>query len=282
MRVAAAVIGIIGVVGLGTAIAIVALWGSRTFASTPLPAERPLADDIRWWLRLVAVHLIGGVVAGILVAGLGGRLAMRVIAATSGRAAQGKLTEAEEVVGFITVDGTIGFVLFVGIGAGILSALLYIALRPILPAGRTGGLLFGAFLLVVAATRLDPLRADNPDFDIVGPDLLSIAIFGALPLLLGMTVAALTARVSAAVPLLSSSPATWVPHLGLAPALLVPPITALILLAGAVTIAVRRLHASRPVVSPDRGIVAARVFVATIALVALPGFVMSIADIAGG
>jgi hypothetical protein len=282
VRVAAAVIGIIGVVGIGTAIALTALWGSRTYASTPLSADRPIADDIRWWLRLVAVHLMAGVAGGVLVAGLGGRLAMRAIAATSGRAAQGKLTEADEVVGFITVDGTIGFVLFVGIGAGVLSALLYIALRPVLPTGRAGGLLFGAFLLVVAATRLDPLRADNPDFDIVGPDLLSIVIFGALPVLLGTTVAALTARLSAAVPLLSSSPATWLPHLALAPALLVTPVAALIILAGAVTIAARRLHASRPLVPTDRALVASRVFVATIALVALPGFVLALADIAGG
>ena len=274
------VIGVLGVTGLGLAVAIVVRWGARRF--TAVESGRTVGDDIRWWVRLVAVHLAAGLASGVLVAGLGGRLAMRVIAATSGSGAQGRLTEAEEVVGSITVGGTIGFLVFVGLGGGIFAALLYLALRTVLPHGRVGGVLFGVFLLVVAASRLDPLRADNPDFDIVGPDVLSIAIFGALPVLLGMTVAALTARLSTAVPLLSESPKTWIAHLALVPALLVAPVAALIVLAGAITIAARRLGASRPLVSPERALVASRVAVAAIALVALPGFVVAVADIAGG
>ena len=48
---------------------------------------------------------------------------MRLLAATSGRAAQGRLTEAGERVGEITTDGTIGFLLFVGVGGGLATAL---------------------------------------------------------------------------------------------------------------------------------------------------------------
>ncbi len=69
-------------------------------------------------LRVVAVSLWAGIVAGLLVPGLGGRLLMRITAATSPPEAQGRLTEAGEVVGEITLGGTVGFVLFVGWSAG--------------------------------------------------------------------------------------------------------------------------------------------------------------------
>ncbi len=62
-------------------------------------------------------------VAGFLVPGLGGRLFMRVLAATSGSGAQGRLTEADEVVGDITFDGSLGFVIFVGLVIPVAAAL---------------------------------------------------------------------------------------------------------------------------------------------------------------
>ena len=289
MRVEAIVIGVLGVLGLGAAVAAIAAWGGRPYARAKARAGegeveraddgRTIGDDVRWWLQLVAVHLLAGLVGGVLVAGLGGRLAMRLIAATSGRPAQGKLTEADEVVGAITLDGTIGFLIFVGLAGGVVAALLYLVVRPVLPAGRASGLLFGAFLLVVAATRLDPLRADNPDFDIVGPDLVSIAIFGVLPVLLGMTVSALAARFSGAVPMLTRSPRTWPAYIGLVPAMLAGPVGAAIVLAGAIAISGRRVLANRTV---PAAMLAMRVALAAIALVALPGFVVAIADIARG
>ena len=54
---------------------------------------------------------------------------MRVMAATSGIGAQGKLTEAEEIVGDITFDGSLGFVIFIGIFFPAVAALTYIGLR---------------------------------------------------------------------------------------------------------------------------------------------------------
>ena len=55
---------------------------------------------------------------------------MRVLAATSGDGAQGLLTDADEVVGEITLDGTIGFIVFVGIGAGAITAIMLLIVRP--------------------------------------------------------------------------------------------------------------------------------------------------------
>jgi hypothetical protein len=60
-----------------------------------------------------------------------------------------------------------------------------------LPTGRAAGLTYGALLLVVAGTRLDPLRPGNPDFDLVGPGWVSVAAFATLVVFHGVLVAAL-------------------------------------------------------------------------------------------
>jgi len=124
---------------------------------------------VRRYLWYVAVAMASGATAGILAAGAGGRLVMRLLAVTAGADAQGQITEAEEIVGRITVDGTIGFVVFTGLFLGLPSAAGYLLLRRWLPAGRAAGLAYGALLLVVAGTRLEPLPRGNPDFDLVGP-----------------------------------------------------------------------------------------------------------------
>lgn len=71
-----------------------------------------------------------GIICGVIVAGFLGRFVMRVLAATSGDGAQGLLTDADEVVGEITLDGTIGFIVFVGIGAGAITAIMLLIVRP--------------------------------------------------------------------------------------------------------------------------------------------------------
>src|SRR5207248_3256002 len=84
-------------------------------------------------LRTGTVGMLGGMAAGALVGGFGGRLMMRVLAATSGDGAQGLLTEADERIGRITTDGTIGILIFVGVAGGVVGGLLYVVLRRWLP-----------------------------------------------------------------------------------------------------------------------------------------------------
>ncbi|MBW3641611.1 MAG: hypothetical protein KY447_01695, partial [Actinobacteria bacterium] len=93
---------------------------------------------------------------------------MRLLAVTAGDAAQGRITEADEVVGTIDFGGTLGLYLFGGVFPGLLSGAVYVVFRPLLPSGGLGGVVFGLLHLVIAATRVDPLRPENPDFDIVG------------------------------------------------------------------------------------------------------------------
>jgi hypothetical protein len=235
----------------------------------------------RRYLWYVAVAVVSGVGAGLLVAGAGGRLAMRLLAATAGDAAQGKETEAEEIVGRITTGGTVSLIAFVALLVGLPTGVLYILVRRWLPDGRLGGLVYGALLLVIVATRLEPLRADNPDFDLVGPGWVAATAFGTLVLLHGMLVAALAARYSTALPVVSNrrSLLAYIPLLVLVP---VFPVYGVFALVGGFVVALRRrLRSMARYVRSRQGLIGGRIVLAGISLAALPGCISAIADIAG-
>jgi hypothetical protein len=76
----------------------------------------------------------------------------------------------------------------------VLSGFLYALLRPLAGPGRLGGLALGALLLVLAATRIDPLRDENLDFALLDAGWLAVIAFVALGLFHGLVVAAVGAR----------------------------------------------------------------------------------------
>jgi len=249
--------------------------------STPAAWERsdhpPATEAMRrylWWLTIATVT---GLAAGLLVAGTGGRLVMRLLAVTSPES-QGQLTEADEVVGQISLGGTIGLIIFGGLIAGLLSSALYVLIRWWLPAGRLGALVFGLLLLVLASTRLEPMRANNFDFTLVGPPWLAVLTFTALTLLHGLAVAGIAARYSHSLPALSRRPSTLLRHTPLLLLLLVPPLAVVAIIAGIVFVIVSRLGAVSPSWS-SRALLTGRVVVAVVAVVALPGFVIAIGDV---
>ena len=197
-----AVLAVLMAIGVGLTL----WWGAagyriwrpgRTDAGRP-PSEVPsVADAARIYARGVAIALVAGFWAGALVTGPAVRLVMRLLAVTSGPEAQGRLTEAEEVIGQIDFSGTLGLYLFGGILPGLLSGGVYVLTRRWLPAGRAGGVVFGLFHLALLATRIDPLRPDNEDFALVGPGWLSVVTYGLTAILHGMAVAAFANRYSA-------------------------------------------------------------------------------------
>ena len=129
---------------------------------------------------------------------------MRLLAITSPDA-HGAITEAEATIGEITLGGTLGFVTFVGLPAGALMGALYALAGPVVRGGRAGGLALGAILLILAGAN-EPLRSDNFDFNLVGPDWLSVLCFTALALFQGALVVALAARLSRGVPSVEPGP----------------------------------------------------------------------------
>ena len=265
-------------------------WGGLAVEPPPRPAQAapsptdppPVTLVVRRYLWYLAVALLSGAAAGILAAGAGGRLVMRLLAVTAGADAQGQITEAQEIVGRITVDGTLGFVVFTGLFFGPVSGAAYLLLRRWLPAGRAGGLTFGALLLVVASTRLEPLRRSNPDFDLVGPGWVSVAAFTVLVVFHGMLVAALAGRLSRAVPLLAARPGAIAVHAPLLLLVLPGPSVALVLvIVGVLVVLVSRISLVVAAWHDRRLLVLGRAALALITLVALPGFTMAVVDILG-
>jgi hypothetical protein len=262
-----------GLVALGL-IAVVR-WGGLDLQPPP---DGDVARRYVWWVTVAAA---AGVGSGLLMSGPGGRLAMRLLAATAGAAAQGRVTEAEEVVGRITVGGSVGFVLFIGLGSGLASSVLYLLAHRWLPRGRLGGLTFGGLILVVFAPGLDPLRKANPDFDLVGPGWLAVVVFVALGLAHGMLVAAVAARYSRTLPLIAKDGRVLVRYSPLV--LLLPLVTpaAFVIVIGLLVVGVNRLLDARSLLDTRRVLLAGRVVLVLGALVALPSFVGAVVDIAG-
>ena len=268
---------------LVTALVVGVRWSTLPFASPP-PIDAPSATEVaRRFAWYCALLLAAGITSGIAVVGTGGRLAMRLLAVTAGDDAQGRITEAEEVVGEITVGGSIAFVLFTGVFVGVAAAGIYLVIRRLLPAGWLGGLLLGAGLLIVFGSTQDPLRSENPDFDLVGPGWVAVLVFTALALAYGVALVGFVARLSAWLPLpvmqLEVLP-KYAPIILLA--LVGFTVTASLVLLGALTILAPRWP---PVVRAIRSPVDVRIGrVALVALIAvsLPGPAQSITDIVNG
>jgi hypothetical protein len=263
-------------------------WGGLAVQPPPappdddtVPADRPpVSLVVRRYLWYLTLAISAGVGAGILAAGAGGRLAMRLLAVTAGPTAQGRITEADQVVGRISAEGTLGFIVFTGLFFGAASGAAYLLLRRWLPGGRTGGVAFGALLLVLAGTRLEPLRPGNPDFDLVGPGWVSVAAFAALVLFHGMLLAALAGRLSRAVPLLALTPRAIIAHVPLL-LLALGSVALVAAIVGVAVVSASQVPAVAGVWRDRRLVTAGRVILSLVALAALPSFARAVTDILG-
>ncbi|MEX0826183.1 MAG: hypothetical protein WD184_05475 [Acidimicrobiia bacterium] len=140
-------------------------------------------------VRHVGVIGWSGLLTGVVVGGLGSRVFMRIAGATGRPAARGAGTEAGFRVGELTVGGTMALVVFVGIFAGIIGALLYAIFRPWLSwAGRFRGLVFGVVLFAFGSASSDVMNPDNVDFLILGNDLINVVMIVALFLAFGVVI----------------------------------------------------------------------------------------------
>jgi hypothetical protein len=145
--------------------------------------------------------------------------------------------------------------------------------RPWLPSGRVGGAVFGALHLVVAATVIDPLRPDNPDFDLVGPGWLAVTTFGLACILHGMAVIAFANRYSH-----SLRPATGVSVRTVVPLVLPALVVMLfffslvpVVLGLALTLVVSRFDSVVRIARSRGALVAGRVAIGVVAIALLPG-----------
>lgn len=143
------------------------------------------------WLavgRHVGLASLAGLISGVLVGGLLGRIVMRISGFAAGPNMVGVRTEGGNRVGDITFAGTLALIVFTGVAMGLAGGLVFAALEPWLRRLRPWhGLAYGiALLATFGFTVLDPF---NFDFARFGPLPLNVAMFGALFLVFGVCVA---------------------------------------------------------------------------------------------
>jgi hypothetical protein len=143
-------------------------------------ATRP----IRWAVLL-------GSLAGLVVAGGGSRIAMRLIALAD-PSTDGTFTDARATVGEFTMEGTLSL-FALGAVAGAMGGLLYLGIRRWLPVPAAwNGFAYSVLtLLTVGNLLFDP---SNVDFRIFEPVLLVVALFSVLFFINGLALAGLMDR----------------------------------------------------------------------------------------
>lgn len=222
-----------------------------------------------WWANLWCFTAL---VTGLLMAWPGGRLLMRILAATSPASAQGRLTEAQANVGFITLDGTLALLLFGGMPTAFVASLIYLTIHRWLPSGRFSGPLAGLLGLVVFGAGVEPFRTSNVDFTFIRPGWLSVLLFSLLAVLVGAIVAAVAGWYSQRLPLFTRR--TVRAYLPLLATIIFPPAAVLILLGALLVLVWPGVAAGRRsrIMSPTY-LWAGRTFLALAVVLALPAFI---------
>lgn len=137
---------------------------------TPWPGGEILRDITRGGLA--------GLVVGIVVAGFGGRLVMR-LAALVVPSANGAFTENGNRIGEITFVGSVALIIFAGLAASIFLAVVWVAISPWLPGrGVVRGLVAMPIAIAFGAVAL--INAGNSDFVVLRHDPVVVAMLLAL------------------------------------------------------------------------------------------------------
>ncbi|HEY5578151.1 MAG TPA: hypothetical protein VIL12_00510 [Acidimicrobiia bacterium] len=155
-------------------------------------------------VRDVALTGLAGVVAGLIVGGIGGRVVMRLAAMAAGPEARGILTEAGNTVGEITLEGTFGLI-FGGVFSGAAGAVVVVIADPWLAwMRRLRCIGYGMVVLAVAGTLI--LDSSNRDFFVLSPAELNVAMFVGLFFGYGIVLQAARAVLDRRLPTAASGP----------------------------------------------------------------------------
>jgi hypothetical protein len=175
-----------------------------TTAASAVPAGRSAsrspAVEI---LRDIARGGFAGILVGIIVAGLGGRLVMR-LATILHENTVGLATENGELIGRISLNGTMALITFGGLGMGLLAGTIWVIVSPWIP-GR-GVRRAGVTALAAIALGTPALvQRFNPDFFILDHDPVVVMMLVALVGLVGFTIALVDGALDRRLP----HPARW-------------------------------------------------------------------------
>jgi hypothetical protein len=141
---------------------------------------------------------------------------------------------------------------------------------------------FGLALLAVFGAIIDPLRSDNPDFDIVGPGWVAVVVFAAMAVGFGVTLQGMAARMSGALPLISTDRRVLLRYaFPVLVAAVAFSVTAILAIACLLTVAVTRIGVVVDAVRSPRWETAGRVLLAAVVVVSLPNLLGNVVDILG-
>lgn len=143
--------------------------------------------EVQRLLRTLAATTAVGLGLGLLVGGIGGRLAMRALFLTSDPSVRGMVSDDGFPIGRFELAATVNL-LVVGAAIGVIGAFGYLAVRPFLLGPtwlRRTGCAIGAG--VVVGSML--VHTDGVDFTRLGPRWFAIALFVALPAVYGVLAA---------------------------------------------------------------------------------------------
>lgn len=140
------------------------------------------------------ILIVGGIPFGVLVAGVGSRLAMLLLRVTSPDQVVGITSDDGFTIGRVTVGGTYNL-LMLGAAVGIIGAGAYLMVAPWL-IGPTWFRRLTTGLASAAVVGSMLVHADGIDFTLLKPTWLAIGLFVALPGLFGTLVGSAVDRVS--------------------------------------------------------------------------------------
>jgi hypothetical protein len=146
----------------------------------------PASTSMTRVIEQVQVLVVAGIVTGVVIAGLGSRVAMLVLRVTSPDSVRGVVSDDGFTIGTVTLSGTYNL-LHLGAAFGIIGAAAYRLVAPWL----IGPLWFrrlttSAASGVVVGSML--VHADGVDFTLLKPTWLAISLFVTLPALFGVAI----------------------------------------------------------------------------------------------
>lgn len=154
-----------------------------------LAMQRLTGHDLSSPGATLASGVTGGFVSGLLIAGVGGRLAMFLLRLTSDPGLLGAKTDDGFTIGRFSSE-TI-FLLGVTAGLGIVGGLFYLIVRGWIPERRRVIVMTVYFGLIGGGSLLRP---DGIDFTLLSPLPLAVALFVAIPAAYGAAMPWLTER----------------------------------------------------------------------------------------
>jgi hypothetical protein len=138
--------------------------------------ERITLEDLRRPGVTLGAGVSAGFVAGVLIGGVGGRLAMLALRVTSDPSLHGVSTDDGFTIGRVSLETL--FLLGVTAGLGILGGLFYLVVRRWIPSPWRIPLMTLFFGLVGGAGVIGP---SDVDFTLLSPLSLAVAFFVAIP-----------------------------------------------------------------------------------------------------